>query len=117
MARNRFDLTAYKEYLSMIPVIPEVERMNDEELEQHLYDAYEDIYTIAPTIKITPRMVIKQLEFKLTVKNQGYESMYLAGVKSQKIDDASIEFKDSMISPFVLGIIKASSRGRTGWLR
>lgn len=116
---NHFELQKYIEYLELIPRNELIENLDKEELEKSLFDAYEDILQVASDIPISPRMVVKQLIYKVENENQGYASMKRAGVKSQKINDASIEFIEGSLSPEVWDIIllfREKSKGRVGRL-
>ncbi|RIM87756.1 hypothetical protein BU107_07015 [Staphylococcus xylosus] len=109
-------------YLESIPHDAQVDDLGYEELDMYLFDAFEDIKTLYPQITITERMIVKQMLYKFEGEQQGYAALKRQGVKTQKINDASITFNDGIIDPFVLTLIEKQleedkkSRGMIGRL-
>lgn len=113
------DIKKVLTYYDQLPSNDTLKALSEEELEKHIFDAYEDIHSNYPKIKISERMIIKQIEFKVEAENLGVGAMHRLGVKSQKINDASIELSHTGISPYVLELIRVElghSMGRIGRL-
>ncbi|MGW7932323.1 hypothetical protein ACWEWU_11750 [Staphylococcus xylosus] len=110
------------DYLNSIPHESKIDGLGSEELERYLFDAYEDIAILYPHIKVTERMVVKQMLYKFEGEQQGYALLKRQGIKTHKINDVSVTFEDGIIEPFVLTLIEKQleenkeSRGMIGRL-
>lgn len=116
MAFNFEEIKAYYEELPEQDITKDIP---EEELKGYLFDAYEDINSRYPRLKISPRMIIKQMEFKIESEQFGVGVMQRLGIKSQKINDASVELKHGAISPYVQDLISIElghGMGRIGRL-
>lgn len=116
MAFNFEEIKAYYEELPEQNITKDIP---EEELKGYLFDAYEDINSRYPRLKISPRMVIKQMEFKIESEQFGVGVMQRLGIKSQKINDASVDLKHGAISPYVEELISIElghGMGRIGRL-
>lgn len=101
-----FNLQEYMDYIKKLPSNKYIDSLEPSDLELILFDAYEDITTLYPSINPTPRMIYKQVEFKLESERTGVGYMQRQGIETQKINDASITLKGSTISPYVLDLIR-----------
>ncbi|ASN69271.1 MAG: hypothetical protein E6647_01495 [Staphylococcus epidermidis] len=83
--------------------------MNDDELESVLFDAYEDIVSLYPSVTVSPRMIVKQMLFKKEADDSGFGMAQRHGLASRKINDASITFSGnySLFDPYVWQMIQA----------
>lgn|SRR5699024_79697 len=114
-----FNFEEIKAYYDELPEKVIKEEISDDELKKYLFDAYEDINSRYPRLKISPRMIIKQMEFKIESEQFGVGVMQRLGIKSQKINDASVELKHGAISPYVQELISIElghGMGRIGRL-
>lgn len=61
-----FDAKKTIDYFKRTPAYKDksYENMNDDELESVLFDAYEDIVSLYPSVTVSPRMIVKQMLFK-----------------------------------------------------
>lgn len=100
-----FELSDYLEYFTRLPNNKYIDSIKSDELDLMIFDAYEDITTLYPEIDPTPRMIYKQVEFKIESEQTGVGYMQRQGIETQKINDASITFKGDMLSPYVLDLI------------
>lgn len=100
-----YELNEYMEYIEKLPTNRFIESIKESDLELHIFDAYEDITSLYPSIKPTPRMIYKQIEFKVEAEQSGIGYMSRQGITNQRINDASVEIDASIISPYVLDLI------------
>lgn len=113
------DLKSYQDYIAQLPDNKYISKVPAENIAAYIFDAYEDITTLYPMIKPTPRMIYKQLEYKLEGEQMGIDYMRRQGIETQKINDASVELKPDVISPYVMDLIRSelgSNRLRLGRL-
>lgn len=101
------DLKSYHDYIAQLPENKYISKVPAENVEAYIFDAYEDITTLYPMIKPTPRMIYKQLEYKLEGEQMGIDYMRRQGIETQKINDASVELKADVISPYVMDLIRS----------
>ena len=106
-----FELSDYLEYFKRLPNNKYIDSVKSDELDLMIFDAYEDITTLFPEIQPTPRMIYKQLEYKLEGAQMGIDYMRRQGIAAQKINDASVEIKADVISPYVMDLIRAELGG------
>lgn len=108
------------EYIDKLPSNSLIEGLDQNALKQNVFDAYEDIHSLYPTINITERMIVKQMLYKLEGENNGYAMLKRQGVQSQKINDASVTLSKQILDPYVLFLIEqqapTSSVGHIGRL-
>lgn len=93
------------EYIKKIPSNPLLEGMGTQELEQNIFDSYEDINSLYPKVIISERMIVKQMLYKLEGESNGYAMLKRQGVETQKINDASVTMSDNLLDPYVLFLI------------
>ncbi|MCJ0907704.1 hypothetical protein MTW84_00660 [Mammaliicoccus sciuri] len=93
------------EYIEKIPFNPLLEGMGPQELEQNIFDSYEDIHSLYPKVIISERMIVKQMLYKLEGESNGYAMLKRQGVETQKINDASVTMSDNLLDPYVLFLI------------
>lgn len=113
------DLISYQDYIAQLPQNKYISNIPDGELDAYIFDAYEDIKSLYPFVKPTPRMIYKQIEYKLEGAKMGIDYMRRQGITTQKINDASIEVNADIISPYVLDLIRlelGGNRARIGRL-
>ena len=100
-----YELSEYMEYIDKLPSSRFIESIKESDLELHIFDAYEDITSLYPSIQPTARMIYKQIEFKVEAEQSGIGYMSRQGITNQRINDASVEIDASIISPYVLDLI------------
>ncbi len=93
------------EYIEKLPSNPLLDGMETHELEQNIFDSYEDIHSLYPKVDITERMIVKQMLYKLEGESNGYAMLKRQGVETQKINDASVTMSDNLLDPYVLFLI------------
>lgn len=97
------------EYFKRLPAYNAYKDKTDEEVISKLFDAYEDIHSLYPDVKISNRMIAKQMLFKDEAEKSGFGISQRHGLSSRKINDASITFSGSynMYDPYVWQIIQS----------
>ena len=103
-------------YFKALPQYQDYKSKTDSEVISLLFDAYEDIHSIYPNVKISDRMIVKQMLFKAESEQTGFGLSQRHGLASRKINDASITFSGSynMFDPYVWQMIEAQTgEGKT----
>lgn len=97
------------DYFKLTPEYKRFESVSEDQITADLFDAYEDIHSLYPNVKISPRMIVKQMLFKKESDESGFGSAQKHGLTSRKINDASITFSGSynLYDPYVWEMIKA----------
>ena len=100
-------------YFKKLPQYKDYKDKPDDEVISDLFDAYEDIYSIYPNIRITDRMIAKQMLFKKEAEQSGFGLSQRHGLTTRKINVASITFNGSynMFDPYVWRMIEAQTGG------
>lgn len=108
-----FDEIKVLKYFKKLPQYKEYADKTDEEITSLLFDAYEDIHSIYPDIKISTRMIVKQMLYKQESETSGIGFSQRHGLQSRKINDASITFSESynMFDPYVWRMIESQTGG------
>lgn len=98
-------------YFKALPQYDEYKDKSDDEVTSLLFDAYEDIHSIYPSIEISNRMIVKQMLYKAEAEQTGFGISQRHGLASRKINDASITFSGSynMFDPYVWQMIEAQT--------
>lgn len=103
-------------YFKALPQYENYEDKSDDEVVSLLFDAYEDIHSIYPTVEVSHRMIVKQMLYKAESEQTGFGISQRHGLASRKINDASITFSGSynMFDPYVWRMIEAQTgEGKT----
>lgn len=106
-----FDDKEVLKYFKKLPQYKQYKDKSDEEITSLLFDAYENIHSIYPDIKISDRMIVKQMLFEQESEQSGVGFSQRHGLQSRKINDASITFSESynMFDPYVWRMIEAQT--------
>lgn len=104
-----FNGTEALDYFKRLPAYNAYKDKNDNELISKLFDAYEDINSLYPSVEVSNRMIVKQMLFKDESDKSGFGISQRHGLSSRKINDASVTFSGTynMFDPYVWQIIQA----------
>lgn len=103
-----FDAQKVIEYFKRTPEYKKFSELSEDDLTAILFDAYEDIHSLYPSVEVSPRMIVKQMLFKKEANESGFASAQKHGLTSRKINDASITFSGSynLFDPYVWRMIE-----------
>lgn len=110
-------------YMNIMPLPDYINEVPSEELPKYLFSAIQDIKDYFPSIKLTPRMVYLQLDYKLEAEEEGFGVLKRHNVEDYTVKDVKVVFNHEKLSPSLLAIIdgilaeeRKASLGRTGRL-
>lgn len=108
-----FDDKEVLKYFKKLPQYKKYEDKTDDEVVSYLFDAYENIRSIYPDVKISNRMIVKQMLFEQESEQSGIGFSHRHGLQSRKINDASITLSENynMFDPYVWRMIEAQTGG------
>ncbi|WP_323706806.1 hypothetical protein [Mammaliicoccus sciuri] len=100
------DIQKVKKYIDEMPPNELLNGIKEDILDKHIFDAYEDIFSLYPKITISERMIVKQMLYKIEGELNGYALLKRQGVETQKINDASVTMSGNLLDPYVIFLIE-----------
>ena len=100
------------EYIKKMPTTEFYESMSEEQREQHIFNAYEEVNDLLikyPNVTINTRMVALQALYNIEAEEEGIAMLRRQGIKDYTVKDVKATL-DTTINPRLLDLIESMNK-------